>query len=65
MNSFKKNYSKDLSHPSILCWSEGWLTPDKDKQTALTAEWLEPAFERASAITFFKVSFAVASAEHE
>lgn len=51
----------NLSQFNILCWSVGWLTPDTAKQTARTADRVEPDLERASAITCSSVSLAAAS----
>lgn len=59
--SKRRTKGTHLSQFSILCLSVGWFTPETAKQTARTAEWSAPAFERASAITCSRVSLAAIS----
>ena len=59
VNRCKKK--KDLSQLNIRYSSVGWLTPDTARQTAKTAERVEPDLRRASAITLSNVSLAAVS----
>lgn len=52
-----------LSQFIIRSTSVGWLTPETAKQTACTQKRVEPAFERALAMTSSRASLAALSVE--